>query len=308
MAHYNVLVLEGGGAKGPYELGVLEVLERLVGKPSKDFIKLVVSTSVGTVIGGILCTGKKPASEWSKMVLDNLPRVFKKRGWFFPLPKYDPKNYVSCYHEYVGTGILMRDLPVWLMCTSVDRCEPRTHFFKSWEEKDGALPVTDVTIRSFSAPYFFGATIDERDKKVWMDGGMGSCNLPLMNAFIEILRQKWLDQGNTCHILAIGSGCPDESTPFDKAKRYGIIEQTIDQFRRYLDVSDGGLAREMSGKEQVTNLQAMLSAIPNLTFQYIDWEGMPKKLDKMDDVKDRYVYYKKGLEDGKKIDPTLFKV
>jgi hypothetical protein len=268
----------------------------------------VVSTSVGTVIGSLLCTGKKPAAEWSKIVLENLPMVFKKRGWFFSIPKYNPQNYVKCYQDYVGDGILMRDLPIWFMCTSVEFCEPRTHFFKSWEEKDGSLPVTDVAVRSFSAPYFFGARIDKVSKKVWMDGGMGNCNLPLMNAFIEILRQGWLDNGNSCHILAIGSGRPDQSTSFDEAKKYGIIKQTVDQIRRYLDITDGGLAREMSGKDQVGNLQAMLKAIPNMTFQYIDWAGMPKKLDKMDDVKDRYVYYKKGLEDGERIDPKLFKV
>jgi hypothetical protein len=47
---------------------------------------------------------------------------------------------------------------------------------------------------------------------------------------------------------------------------------------------------------------------PNLTCQFIDWPDMPKRLNKMDNVKARFEYYKKGLEDGKKIDKSLFKV
>ena len=308
MAHFNVLVLSGGGAKGPYEMGVLEDLEMFMKKPLKDYVNLVVSTSVGAVIGSLLCAGTKYTAEWSDIVLENLPMIFTKRGWFFSLPIYDPQNYKKCYEKYVGKGLLLRGLPIKLMVTSVDRCEPRSHFFKSWEEKDGQLPVTEAIIRSFSAPIYFGASIDEPEKKIWLDGGMGYNNLPLIKAYIEILRQGWLKDGNTAHILAVGSGSPNLSVAFEKAKKRGIISQTLDQVRKFIDLPDGGMAREMSGKEQVTNLQAMLGAIPNLTFQYIDWEGMPKKLDKMDDVKDRYVYYKKGLEDGLKIDPKLFKV
>ena len=164
MAHRNVIVLEGGGAKGPYEMGVLTVLEKKLQKPIKDFTSLVVSTSVGAIIGSLVCTGKKSAEAWSTMFLDKLPYVFKKRGWFFPLPVYDATHYKDCYEEYVGKNFLMRDLAVWLMCTSVDRCEPRPHFFKSWEKEDGALYVADTVMLSFSAPYFFGATIDEKNR------------------------------------------------------------------------------------------------------------------------------------------------
>jgi predicted acylesterase/phospholipase RssA len=307
MAHFNIIVLEGGGAKGPYEMGVLYNLENMAGVPIKNFIKLVVSTSVGTVIGSLICTGKKPISYWSEIFLDNLPKMFTKRGWPFPIPKYDTKNYLDYYYKHVGP-FLMKDLPIWLMCTSVDMCEPKTHFFKSWEEETGNFYVPDITIRSFSAPLYFGATIDKKDQKVWLDGGMGYNNLPLMQAYIEALRQGWLNQGNSVHILAIGSGHPDDSIPFEKAKKHGIIRQTIEQIMKYVDVNDGGMTREMSTKEQINNLKAIIKVTPNLTFQWINWDNMPKKFDKIDDVKARYIYYNKGLDDGTNLDIDKFKV
>jgi len=307
MAHFNVLVLSGGGAKGPYEMGVLEDLEMFMKKPLKEYVNLVVSTSVGAVIGSLLCSGTRTTTEWCDIVLENLPLIFTKRGWFFPLPIYDPQNYKKCYEKYVGKGLLLKDLPIKLMITSVDRVQPKTHYFKSWEDKDGQLPVTEATIRSFSAPVYFGASLDESDKKIWLDGGIGYNNLPLMKAYIEILRQGWLKDGNTAHIFAVGSGSPDLSVSFEKARKRGIVSQTIDQVRKFIDLPDGGLAREMSTQEQVGHLRAIVDATPNLTCQFINWESMPKKLDKMDDVKDRFVYYKKGLGDGLKIDPKLFK-
>jgi hypothetical protein len=64
----------------------------------------------------------------------------------------------------------------------------------------------------------------------------------------------------------------------------------------------------MSTKEQVGNLKAIADVTSNLTFQFVDWIDMPKRLDKMDNVRARFEYYEKGLEDGKTIDCKLFKV
>lgn len=181
--HYNILVLEGGGAKGPYEMGVLESLEEILGMMCKDCVQLVVSTSVGTVIASFICTGKKNAKEWGPAFVDHIPLIFKSRG-MFSVPRYDHDHYVELYEQYAGKNVKMADLAIWLMSTSVDRCEPRTHFFKSWEKDDGQLLVTEIAVRSFAAPLFFGAINGEVHSKVWIDGGMGYNNLPLAKAYI----------------------------------------------------------------------------------------------------------------------------
>lgn len=307
MSHHNILVLEGGGAKGPFEMGVLEVLEKKADRNILEFIDLVVATSVGSVIGSFICTGTKPMSVWSQIIMQELPVFFKRRGWF-SLPKYDKNNYTELYERYCKKGMLLSELPIKLMVTSLDRCEPRVHFFKSWEEKDGQLKVTEAAIRSFSAPYFFGSTVDNTSRKVWMDGGMGTDNLPLIEAFIEALRQGWLNPSDTVNILAVGSGRSDTGLPFEKAKKPGIIAQTIDQMKAYINIREGGMARDLSTPEQMSNITAIAEKMPNLTFQGIDWVGMPKKLDKMDDVRAREIYYKKGLQEGEAIDITKFKL
>lgn len=306
MAHHNVLVLEGGGAKIPIHFGVLEQLEKKVGKRIVDFVDLLVGTSTGSVAGSLICKGTRPAIEWSDIILKELPVAFHK-VWYPRLPVYDKNDYRKLYAKYAGEKTFMCELPMKFMVTSLETTEPRIHYFKSWEDKDGSMYVTDAVIRSFSAPYFFGSTVDEQNSKVWMDGGMTDDNLPLIEAYVECLRQGWLKDGNTCHILAIGTGQPDTYTPFDIAKSGNILGQTLKEFGLFASPTEGGLARVISVNEQVKTVQAIAGATPNLTLQFVDWFCMDKKYDKMDNTDARYVYYKKGLEIGDTIDSKLFK-
>lgn len=143
---------------------------------------------------------------------------------------------------------------------------------------------------------------------MWIDGGMGYDNLPLVKAYIEVLRQGWLSGGNSVHILAIGSGHSDHSVSFDEATKESIVQETFGQIKAYIDAPDGGMARYMSTLEQVSNLVSIADVIPNLTFQWIDWTDMPAELDKLDNVRARKVYYEKGKEDGAKIVRDNFKL
>lgn len=308
MAHYNIICLEGGGAKGIYEMGVLQRLEENANKKLIQFIKMITSTSVGSVNGSLICTGKKSIKEWANLEMKELPRVFKKRRFGLGIPLYDSKNYENIYNEYVGKDFLMCNLPMWFMCTSVDRCKLESHFFKSWEKKDGTLLVTEAVKRSFAAAYFFGSIIDEQSNTIFMDGGMGNENLPLIETYIECLRQGWNNNGNTVHILAIGCGRSDETVSFCDAKKANKFVQMIDDLKTYIDPSDGGLGRQMSTKQQVKNLEEIVKYSSWLTFQWIDWFGLSKNLDKMDNVGARKEYYDKGLEHGQKIDLSLFKI
>ena len=72
-----VLVLSGGGARGFAHIGVLRVLEELDIAPD-----LIVSTSMGSVVGGLYAAGWSPDEieelvktiDWDKIFTDRLPR------------------------------------------------------------------------------------------------------------------------------------------------------------------------------------------------------------------------------------------
>lgn len=55
---FNVLSLDGGGAKGFYSLGVLREVEGLVGKPLHQHFDLIFGTSTGSIIGALIALGK----------------------------------------------------------------------------------------------------------------------------------------------------------------------------------------------------------------------------------------------------------
>ena len=61
------LVLGGGGAKGAAEVGVLKVLQRL-----NVPIDMVVGTSIGSIVGGLYCSG---------VDVSTLDRLFRSQEW-----------------------------------------------------------------------------------------------------------------------------------------------------------------------------------------------------------------------------------
>src|SRR5579871_2112628 len=55
--NYQTIVLSGGGAKGPYGLGVLLALEKYNTKHKKDITKIYCGTSVGALNATIAAQG-----------------------------------------------------------------------------------------------------------------------------------------------------------------------------------------------------------------------------------------------------------
>lgn len=156
------------------------------------------------------------------MLLLLLPEKFRVRNifWFWnyffkniyknyllrtPLirPVYSNKH-ISKYAENLFGDSLMNSLKTKLILTSVSELDERTHFFKSWESKDGREKICDVVPRTFAAPYFLGMLLMKRIVRVWLDGATGLNNDPTDFAYIEAGRQDW----ESFRILVIGTGFP----------------------------------------------------------------------------------------------------
>lgn len=282
----RILVLDGGGVKGIMQSIVLCDLERHLHCKMSDMFDLVVGTSVGAILGGLCASGRLSARSVHDIMLQTVPEMFKRARIF---PKYSRKalNRVFETTDKLDT-IRLGNCATKFICTSVNLCDGRTHYFKSWEIKDGSIKFLDAITRSYAAPLYFGSIVDERTRAVWLDGGTGIANCPLLIAVVEAARQKWL-QNEGVHILSVGTGHTDNTMSFEQAKRYRVIRQLL----FFMNPISGGLARVQSIKNAVDKTEALAGVVNNFTFQRLDCV-IDKKHDRLDGVKYLKEYEKYG--------------
>ena len=70
----NILVLDGGGSKGVYTLGVLKELELKLGEPLYKHFGLVYGTSTGSIIAALICLGYK-INEIEELYFNIIPKI-----------------------------------------------------------------------------------------------------------------------------------------------------------------------------------------------------------------------------------------
>ena len=297
--HKIVLALDGGGAKGLLPLTVLDAItDTTKAEPVQEF-DLVIGSSVGAITGGILSTGILPVKTFKDIFYKDLPKIFAKRvrAPIFQ-PKYSREPVQNLLDAYIK-GVQMKQCKTKFISTSVSLVDGRTHFFKSWEEKDGELNLTQTILRSAAAPLYFGTMVDKETKNVWMDGGCGDMNAPIMQAFIEVMRQGWLLEEHV-HILSLGCGQANQGMPFKEAMSFNNIRQLL----FFMNPVEGGLSRAQLSMTQEQWLTALSKYRIDLTFQRVEMYDMPKEIDKMDGVKYRDEYVKIGEELAKQVDYT----
>jgi hypothetical protein len=76
---YRVLVLDGGGAKGFYTIGVLSEIEAMTGRPLCQCFDLIFGTSTGAIIAALLARGDDVATVRS-LYEQHVPTVMKCRS------------------------------------------------------------------------------------------------------------------------------------------------------------------------------------------------------------------------------------
>lgn len=306
MEYHNILVLEGGGAKGPLHVGELKYLENELNKKLADFIDLFATTSIGGVEASIYCTGLLTVNKFWKFLEPNLKNIFSaRRPW--NIPRYDWRKYKALYEEHVGKGIKFGDAKTKFMFTTVDLITGRNYFPKSWKDEFKNESMPDLVHRTFAAPFFFGGIYDNKNEAIWSDGGVGFFNLPLIEAYAQALTLGWLKEGHHTHILALGTGRKQYSLNYGREAKRKKVGRALQEVKRFMSKDSGGLARAASTVTQINTMRKLVRGYDNLTFQWIDWFPMPKKLDKMDNWKARWEYFEKGLELGKQIDTRYFK-
>lgn len=75
----NILVLDGGGSKGVYTIGVLKELELRLGSPLHEHFGLVFGTSTGSIIAALIALGYE-ISKIEELYLSLIPKIMNKNS------------------------------------------------------------------------------------------------------------------------------------------------------------------------------------------------------------------------------------
>ena len=272
----KILVHEGGGVKGYMSSFVLARLEAEHGMLG-SYYDFMTGSSTGAISTALVSSMQIDAKSLNSMYPEMVKRVFSKT-WYPHLPPiYKRQNFIEVWEQLIDKNFKMNECECKLMITSLNLCDSMTHFFKSWEKVDGETPLMEAVIKSaLSAPLYFDPVVDEGDKAVWSDGGMGYYNLNLDTAIIEAILQDWLKEGIMIDI--IGCGYSYKTFPFDNVKKWTFIKELFDYFR----MDDGGIARSVAKQDQIRKMQKLADHI-DIKYRYWDVE-IPAKIDKLDGV------------------------
>jgi len=163
----------------------------------------------------------------------------------------------------------------YLMLSSVNKCyrPARNVHFKSWKAKWDKLKIIEAIQYTFSAAYYFGASNSERYRSVFGNGGEGNQNCPLSEA-INSINRLGLRSGQV-RVLKVGVGEYEETIPFKKAIRFGIIREAMPVMM---------MAQEQAPKSQVYRAKAE-QWDKNFKFGDIDIDLPTEKLTKLDGIK-----------------------
>lgn len=277
MSTHIGIEIDGGGAKGFIPLMALLRLEHVFHRRVCDLVDFCIGTSVGAIEAAVLATGKLCASDLRDMMRTVVPRIFT-RQWLPPIPFYSRRAFRRAWDEYIGS-VHLGDVRVPLLVTSVDLCTGEPQYWSSDNAEHAELPLRDVVEYSFAAPVYFGGIADPKHGAVWLDGGTGIDNCPLLRCMLEMVQRGWIGHKRRSHILSLGCGYNYETTSYHRATRW--LGSNLRQARLYWSHDDGGLARRQSISDRVAFAMGLDPALPQFSFDRLD-TGIPRKLDIMD--------------------------
>jgi len=280
----HILVLGGGGCRGILQM---EILKELEFRGELNDVDLIFGTSVGGINGAMFAVGRSMI-DIRNGYKDFVHRVFRKK--LLPIPPiYDRQNFISCWNEIIGMK-RFKDVKIPLVLSSIDMVTKRSHFFKSYTDPYELL--LEMVLRTFSAPYYFGTLTDDVSDRVYGDGGMGEDNLPITESILEAISLGWI--GDDIKLTIVGTGFRNIVEKFNKVKNKSTIAEVMD----YISPSNGGFARMVSRQKQLGQLVFLAKSFDNFNFNYYDIM-IPKRLDKMDNIKAYDEYVKYGYEASK---------
>jgi patatin-like phospholipase/acyl hydrolase len=218
-----VLNLDGGGIRGIFEIIILSLIEKHIGKPIYEIFDCVVGVSAGAISAAMIATKKY---KHVKDGIINPKKIFHNKTLGIFEPMYDGRYKTKVLTDIFG-DMKMSDLklPTALLTVEMKNGEPYT--FTSIDSNSKNILVREVVDASSSAPVYFAPTTIEN--KRFIDGGVVN-NDPVFNA-IDFANMVYPNKEKA--VLSIGTGSAtninvDENDPQLFGMVYWLSQNIID--------------------------------------------------------------------------------
>jgi uncharacterized protein len=180
---FQILALDGGGAKALFTAHILARLERDLGVSISDSFDLIAGTSAGGIVALALGTGLAPseiATHFKTLVRTVFPSA-RRRWWRRPRqltrPIYDAEALRTAVEGVLG-GTKLGDSTKRLVIPAWDVQVDAVHIFKTPHHarltRDWRIPMVDVALATSAAPVYFPAA--HVDDHRLIDGGVWANN------------------------------------------------------------------------------------------------------------------------------------
>lgn len=268
-----ILSIDGGGMRGIIPARVLSYLEDSLKKKSgnpdariADFFDIVAGTSVGGLIGTMVCTDDgngRPlfsGEEAWKLIAEKGKRIFKIPPLKRPFaklrgiltPRYSTKHMESILKEYLvrdGRELTLKDTLKPLLIPCYDLSSAGAFLFSradALQTDSYDFPLTGICRATSAVPGFFKParlfSVDSKTSVVGIDGGL-VMNNPAAAAVTHVLHNtvefSHVRSVGDMLVLSLGTGLFDRAYTHDKVKLWGAFQWAKPVARIVLDgISD----------------------------------------------------------------------
>lgn len=186
---FRILSLDGGGAKGFYTLGILDELEKNMGKPLHECFDLVYGTSTGAIIATLVARGDK-VEDIIKLYKEHVPEILR------PDNIGERTAALAKLTKDVFDATQIKDFKTGIGIVATNWKEERPFVFKIFREQahgsqGSFVPFFGCTVAqavqaSCSAyPYFETVTLDTSKGRLELGDGGFCANNPTLYALAD---------------------------------------------------------------------------------------------------------------------------
>lgn len=260
---FQILALDGGGAKALFTAHMLARLEKDLGISISDSFDLIAGTSAGGIVALALGAGLSPseiAAHYEELVKKVFPAA-RRRLWRRPRqltsPIYDGDALRAALSKVLGDRLL-GDSAKRLVIPAWDVQRGAVHIFKTPHhirlKRDWRIPMTDIAMATSAAPLYFPAARVDGHRLI--DGGVWANN-PSVVAIAEAVSMLDVPLSS---IRVLNVGTIDQLTNHPKRLDRGGLFNWAKPIAPLILTAGSrggqGIAEHLIGKESFTRLDA----------------------------------------------------